>query len=199
MSSDGSALPFSQVEVVDELGEPLPAGTEGDIAFKGPSHMLAYLGRPDETRELFTPTGFSRSGDLGVMDDAGYVRVTGRTKDIVIRGGMNISVREIEDLLAEHPAIRACAVVGMPDARLGERACCYVVPADPAAVPTLDDVKSHLLERGIAVQKTPERVEVVMVLPTTATCKIQKHLLRQDIARKVEPATSLGSSTPATP
>jgi len=186
--SDGAALPFAQVQVVDELGTEVATGEEGDIAYKGPSHMLGYLGRPQETAELYTPTGFSRSGDLGRMDADGYVRVTGRTKDIVIRGGMNISVREIEDLLLGHAGVRSAAVVGMPDERLGERLCCYVMPSDPTAPPSLDDLKSYLQERGLAVQKAPERLELVAALPMTATGKIQKHLLRQDVARKVEKA-----------
>jgi non-ribosomal peptide synthetase component E (peptide arylation enzyme) len=118
--------------MVDEAGETVPADTEGDIAYRGPTHMLGYLGKPDETKALYTPEGFSRSGDLGAMDADGYVRVTGRTKDIVIRGGMNISVREVEDLLAAHSGIRFAAVIGMLDERLGERVCCYVVPADVA-------------------------------------------------------------------
>ncbi|WP_433503088.1 AMP-binding protein [Pseudonocardia halophobica] len=185
LTSDGAALPHAAVQVVDEAGNEVPVGAEGDIAYKGPSHMLGYLGRPQETQELYTPAGFSRSGDLGRSDADGYIRVTGRTKDIVIRGGMNISVREVEDLLAEHHGIRAAAVVGMPDVRLGERVCCYVVAADPANPPTLESIKTFLHERGLAVQKTPERVELVTELPTTATGKIQKHLLRQDIAHKV--------------
>lgn len=186
LTSDGAALPFSEVQVVDELGAPVPAGEEGDIAYRGPSHMLGYLNRPEETAELFTPAGFSRSGDLGRMDADGYVRVTGRTKDIIIRGGMNISVREIEDLLADHPAIARAAAVGMPDRRLGERVCVYLVPADAKAPPSLHTIKDYLLERGVALQKVPERVEVVDALPMTATGKIQKHVLRQDIAQKVE-------------
>ena len=185
LTSDGAALPFASVKVVDEVGAEVPAGTEGDIAYRGPTHMLGYLGRPDDTAELFTPDGYSRSGDLGVMDADGYVRVTGRTKDIVIRGGMNISVREVEDLLAAHPGVRNAAVVGMPDERLGERVCCYLVAADPASPPTLDGIRAYLQDKGIAVQKTPEQLEVVTELPTTATGKIQKHILRQDIARKI--------------
>lgn len=188
LTSDGAALPFSEVQVVDELGAQLPAGEEGDIAYRGPSHMLGYLNRPEETAELFTPGGFSRSGDLGRMDADGYVRVTGRTKDIIIRGGMNISVREIEDLLADHPRIAHAAAVGMPDRRLGERVCVYVVPTDAADPPSLHTLKDYLLKKGVALQKVPERVEVVDALPTTATGKIQKHLLRRDIARKVEAA-----------
>ncbi|WP_433781481.1 AMP-binding protein [Actinomycetospora sp. CA-101289] len=188
LTSDGAALPFSEVQVVDELGEQVPVGEEGDIAYRGPSHMLGYLGRPAETAELFTPDGFSRSGDLGRMDADGYVRVTGRTKDIIIRGGLNISVREIEDLLAAHPGVARAAAVGMPDRRLGERVCVYLVPADPSGPPSLHTLKDYLLDKGVALQKVPERVEVVDALPTTATGKIQKHLLRQDIAQKVEQA-----------
>lgn len=185
LTSDGAAMPYAEVQVVDSHGAALPPGAEGDIAYRGPSHMLGYLGRPGETAELYTPSGFSRSGDLGVMDDDGYVRVTGRTKDIVIRGGMNISVREIEDLLADHSAISAAAVVGMPDEILGERVCCYVVPADPDDPPTLETLKAFLQERGVAVQKTPERLELVDQMPMTATGKIQKHLLRKDITQKI--------------
>jgi len=183
--SDGSALPYAAVQVVDELGTAVPTGDEGDIAYKGPSHMLGYLGRPQETAELYTAAGFSRSGDLGRMDADGFVRVTGRTKDIIIRGGMNISVREIEDLLVEHGDVRAAAVVGMPDERLGERICCYLVPADPANPPSLETLTSYLVGRGVAIQKAPERLELVSEMPTTATGKIQKHLLRQDITRKI--------------
>lgn len=192
LTSDGSALPHAAIQVVDDSGAEVPVGEEGDIAYKGPSHMLGYLGRAEETAELYTPAGFSRSGDLGRRDADGYVRVTGRTKDIVIRGGMNISVREIEDLLAEHRDIRGAAVVGMPDVRLGERVCCYAVPADPASPPSLETLKTYLQERGVAVQKTPERLELVTELPTTATGKIQKHLLRQDIARKIEQVRTAG-------
>jgi cyclohexanecarboxylate-CoA ligase len=195
LTSDGAALPYASVKIVDEQGSEVPSGTEGDIGYRGPSHMLGYLGRPDETAELFTPDGYSRSGDLGVMDANGFVRVTGRTKDIVIRGGMNISVREIEDLLAAHPAVRAAAVVGMPDKRLGERVCCYLVPTDRADAPSLDTLKAYLQDKGIAVQKTPERLELLDEMPTTATGKIQKHLLRQDIARKLAESLELASGT----
>jgi cyclohexanecarboxylate-CoA ligase len=193
--SDGSALPHAEVRIVDEAGNAMPVGEEGDIAYRGPSHMLGYLGRPAETAEIYTADGFSRSGDLGRMDADGFVRVTGRTKDIVIRGGLNISVRELEDLLAEFPGIRHSAVVGMPDPRLGERVCCYVVPTDPASPPSLESVKAHLLAHGVAIQKTPERLEIVSELPTTATGKIQKHLLRADIAQKVEAAATVSTTT----
>ncbi len=120
------------------------------------------------------------------MDTDGYVRVTGRLKDIVIRGGMNISVRQVEDLLTAHPAVSGVAVVGMPDDRLGERLCCYLVLAAGHESLTLEDMQTYLLDQGLAIQKMPERLEIVPRLPMTATGKIQKHLLRADIAEKLK-------------
>jgi acyl-CoA synthetase len=186
LTSDGAALPGVEVKIVDSDGNSAPPGTEGDIAYRGPSHMIEYLGNPEETAALFTPDGFSRSGDLGVMTDDGYVRVTGRLKDIVIRGGMNISVREIEDMLAEHPALQASACVGMPDERLGERVCCFVVTAAGQDTPTVEDLRQFLLGHGMAIQKTPERVVAVKSLPMTATGKVLKHVLRKDIEQRIE-------------
>jgi len=186
LSSDGAAMPGSEIKVVDIDGNALPAGTEGDIAYRGPAHMIEYLGDPAETAALLTADGFSRSGDLGVMTEDGYVRVTGRTKDIVIRGGMNISVREIEENLARHPALLASSVVGMPDERLGEKVCCYVVTAPGHATPTVDELREYLLGHGMAIQKTPERVVAVDTLPMTATGKVLKHELRNDIKQRLD-------------
>ncbi|KAA9164498.1 AMP-binding protein [Amycolatopsis acidicola] len=188
LTSDGRVLPGSSIKIVDPFGEEVPRGQEGDIAYRGPMHMLEYIGNPAETEALFTPEGYSRSGDLGVMDEDGYLRVTGRLKDIVIRGGMNISVRQVEDLLTGHPAVAAAAVVGMPDRRLGERICLYLVPRPGHEDVTLDEIKDYLLGQGLAIQKMPERLEVVPELPMTATGKIQKHRLRADIAEKVKAA-----------
>ncbi|HYX59000.1 MAG TPA: AMP-binding protein [Streptosporangiaceae bacterium] len=185
VTSDGRAAPGQEVRILDEHGDEVPRGTEGDIAFRGASNLLEYIGQPAATAEMFTADGFSKSGDLGVMDADGYVRVTGRLKDIVIRGGLNISVRQVEDLLIAHPAVSAVAAVGMPDAVLGERVCCYLVPAPGAAPLTVADMREYLLDAGLAIQKVPERVEVMTELPTTATGKIQKNLLRADIAAKL--------------
>ncbi|HJQ47075.1 MAG TPA: AMP-binding protein [Amycolatopsis sp.] len=182
-SSDGSAIAGAEVKVVDELGNEVRRGTEGDIAYRGPSHMLEYYHDPEQTEALFTPDGFSRSGDLGVVDEDGYVRVTGRLKDIIIRGGLNISARELEDLLSEHPGVAGVAVVAMPDERLGERVCAYVVPAEGTAL-ALEDLTGYLRERNVATPKLPERLELVDQLPMTATGKVRKHVLRDDIARK---------------
>jgi cyclohexanecarboxylate-CoA ligase len=173
------------VKIVGEDGLEVPRGEEGDIAYRGPSHMIEYFNDDEQTAALFTPEGFSRSGDLGRMDQDGYVRVTGRLKDIIIRGGMNISVREIEDHLVRHPAIADVAVVGMPDERLGEKACAYVVLADPSAALTLNDITDYLRAQKLATQKLPERLEIVSALPMTATGKVQKHILRADIMEKL--------------
>ena len=186
LTSDGSAVPGAEVRIVDVDGNEVPRGAEGDIAYRGPSHMIEYLANPQETAALFTNEGFSKSGDLGVMTGGGYVRVTGRTKDIVIRGGMNISVREIEEMLAHHPALQAFSVVGMPDERLGERVCCFLVTAPGHDTPTVEDLREFLLARGMPIQKTPERVVAVDALPMTATGKVLKHELRKDIERRLE-------------
>jgi cyclohexanecarboxylate-CoA ligase len=185
VTSDGRAAPGQEVRIVDPDGDEVPRGTEGDIAFRGAMNLLEYIGQPGATAEMFTADGFSRSGDLGVMDADGYVRVTGRIKDIVIRGGLNISVRQVEDLLSGHPAVNAVAAVGMPDEVLGERVCCYLVPAPGAEPLAVEQIRDYLLAAGLAIQKVPERVEVVPALPMTATGKVQKNLLRDDIARKL--------------
>ncbi|QTJ67310.1 AMP-binding protein [Rhodococcus sp. ZPP] len=196
ITSDGAAMPGAVVKIIGLDGLEVERGTEGDIAYRGPSHMIEYLNRPEDTVELFTQEGFSRSGDLGVMDADGFVRVTGRTKDIVIRGGMNISVREVEDKLSGHPDLLAIAVVGMPDERLGEKVCCYVVPKDGHEPPTVDALRTYLTDRGVAIQKTPERVIAASSLPMTATGKIQKHLLRKKVADELNQSTVTGGVAP---
>jgi cyclohexanecarboxylate-CoA ligase len=185
VTSDGRALPAQEVRILDLDGRQVPPGQEGDISYRGAMSMIEYINQPEETAAMFTADGFSRSGDLGVMDADGYVRVTGRLKDIVIRGGLNISVRQVEDLLIEHPAVAAVAVVGMPDKKMGERVCCYLVPAGHAAPLGIEEMRDYLLGKGLAIQKVPERVEVVDALPMTATGKVQKHVLRADIAAKL--------------
>ncbi len=185
VTSDGRALPDAEVVVVGLDGAVLPAGEEGDVAYHGPSHMLEYYRDPEQTAALYTPDGFSRSGDLGIGDDAGFVRVSGRVKDIIIRGGLNISSREVEDLLIGHEAIQAVAVVAMPDRRLGERSCAFVVLAGDADL-TLPDVSAYLHEHRVAIQKHPERIEVVDALPMTAVGKVRKNVLRERIAEILE-------------
>lgn len=119
--------------------------------------------------------GWFRTGDLATVDEHGSVRIVGRRKDIIVRGGENLSAKEIEDLLFEHPQVDDVAIVGYPDAVLGERACAFVVARDEL---TLDDLVAFLRDRRVANQKLPERLEIVAALPKTASGKVQKFRLR---------------------
>jgi acyl-CoA synthetase (AMP-forming)/AMP-acid ligase II len=181
LATDGAPLPGVQVAIVDKAGAPVQPGDEGEIVTRGPQLFVGYLGDPDLTRRTFRGEWY-RFGDLGRIDHAGMLHVTGRIKDIVIRGGENISVREIEEVLADHPDVHDVAVVGYPDPRLGERCCAVVVPA-PGRVVDLDVLNAFLLERGIAKFKLPERLETIDELPTTATGKIRKAELRNHVAK----------------
>jgi acyl-coenzyme A synthetase/AMP-(fatty) acid ligase len=196
LSSDGRPPAGVQIAILGEQDQHLPPNEVGDIAYKGPGHMLGYFRNPDQTRAMFSPDRFSRSGDLGYLDEDGFVRVSGRAKDIIIRGGMNISAREIEEHLLAHPAIADVAVVAMPDERLGERVCAFIVPA-PGRSPTLAEVCAYLRDdRGIAMQKLPERLETIEALPTTLTGKVQKFVLRERIAQQLQ-SEATGAATRA--
>jgi len=151
---------------------------EGEIHARSPEMFLGY--RNAALNDCFDADGWFRTGDLGAVDDNGNLRVTGRLKDIIIRGGENISAKEIEDLLAGHPAVAEVAVVGVPDPVLGERACAVVVPRDGATF-TFDEMVSYLSSREIATQKLPERLEIRPSLPRTESGKVQKALLREEL------------------
>ena len=139
---------------------------------------------PDATAEAFVADsadaaggGWFRTGDLGALDAAGYLRITGRLKDIVIRKGEKFSVRELEDLIARHPAVADAVVLALPDSRTGERACAVVV-LRPAAVLTLAALTDFLRGAGLAVQKLPEQLEIVAELPRTESGKVQRVALK---------------------
>lgn len=185
VTSDGHVLDGGSLVVVGKDGLELPRGEEGDLAYRGPSHMLGYYDDPEETALLYTPERYSRSGDLGTMEDDGFIRVSGRLKDIIIRGGLNISSREVEDLLTGHPAVRSIAVVAMPDPRVGEKSCAFIVTEDGADV-TLEEIAEYLAEKKVAVQKIPERLELVDALPMTAVGKVRKNVLREQIAERLK-------------
>jgi acyl-CoA synthetase (AMP-forming)/AMP-acid ligase II/DNA-binding GntR family transcriptional regulator len=191
LATDGTALEGVQIAIVDEDGAEVAAGVEGEITNRGPNTFLGYLGDPALTQRAFRGSWY-RFGDLATMERDGRIRVTGRVKDIVIRGGENISAGEIEELLADHPSIAAVAVVGYPDARLGERCCAVVVPAVAAAAPTLDDLCSFLRQQGVAKFKLPERLHLLDALPLTATGKVKKAELRALIAPPVPVARRRG-------
>jgi non-ribosomal peptide synthetase component E (peptide arylation enzyme) len=180
-SSDGVATIGNEIVILDDDGQPVPTGQEGEICCRGAQIMLGYLGEPGLTAETIDPNGFCHSGDLGRMDSDGYLRVTGRKKDIIIRGGTNITPLEIEELLLEHPKVAGVAVVGYPDRRLGEKVCAVVVAAG-GEKPTLAELVQFLEAKRIARQKLPERLELVDELPLTATGKVEKFRLREMIA-----------------
>jgi acyl-CoA synthetase (AMP-forming)/AMP-acid ligase II len=184
VGTDGRPNPGIDVRLTDDAGRPVAQGAPGEITYRGPNVFLGYLADPERTAAAFDADGFFHSGDLGVLDPDGYLRVVGRKKDIIIRGGENISPAEIENLLYAHPGVREVAVVGMPDSRLGERVCAFVVPRDDGA-PTLHELCDFLVARRVAKFKLPERVEIVGELPKTPTGKVRKHLLRDAIAEQV--------------
>jgi len=177
--TDGCALPGMAVKVVGTDGGSLPPGEEGLLKVRGCSNFVGYLKRP----QLYNhdAEGWFDTGDLARADADGYIRITGRAKDIIIRGGENIPVVEIEGLLFRHPAVQSVAIVGMPDARLGERACAFVMPK-PGQHFSFDDMTRFLTEQKVTRQYIPEHLEVVEALPLTPSGKVQKFKLR-DMAR----------------
>jgi cyclohexanecarboxylate-CoA ligase len=180
--SDGRAVPGWEVRVVSPEGEPLPAGEVGEIECRGAGMFYGYFERPDLTAAALHD-GWLRTGDLGRMDAQGYVRCLDRIKDLIIRGGLNVSPNEIENLMREHPAVRDVAVVGIPDERLGERICAAVIPDGQA--PSVPEMADFLKAKGLSIQKLPERIVSLSELPLTASGKVQKFVLRNQIVEEV--------------
>lgn len=176
-TTDGRRIGATELRIVDESGLPLEPGAEGELELRGAELFLGYL--DDGLNEAaFTSDGWFRTGDLGVEDEDGFVAITGRKKDIILRGGENISAKEIEDLIFTHPDVAEVAVVGQPDPVLVERIRAVVVPK-PGAHLELSDLTSLLRRHGIATQKLPESLVIVQDMPRTASGKIQKYVLRQ--------------------
>tara|TARA_R110002051_G_scaffold79856_1_gene143668 strand:- start:559 stop:2079 length:1521 start_codon:yes stop_codon:yes gene_type:complete len=174
LNTEGRLMPGSEILIVDEDDKVLETG-DGEILTRGPELFLGYFDtRLNQT--AFLPGGWYRTGDVGHMDADGCLRITDRKKDIIIRGGENISSREVEDAMRRMPGIADAAAVAVPDERLGERVKVFVEVADE--VPSLADVQAHFAALGIAKQKTPEFVEGISVLPRNATGKVLKAALR---------------------
>jgi acyl-coenzyme A synthetase/AMP-(fatty) acid ligase len=174
--TDGRAMLDVDLRLVDDDGNDAP---EGEVLSRGPDQFLGYMD-PAMDAEAFTDDGWFRTGDIGRLDAQGYLTITDRKKDIIIRGGENISAREVEDVLARHPKVQEAAVTPVSDARYGERVCAFVITRDVQAL-TLDEVLAHFAENGIAKQKTPERLELVTEFPRTLSGKVQKYVLRRGI------------------
>ena len=184
-SADGRALDGITLRVVDDDGHELPAGAEGNFEVLTPTLFLGYLNRPELTAEAITADGYYRTGDLARVDADGYLRITGRVKDVINRGGEKVPVVEVEQLLYTHPAVREVAIVAMPDARLGERACAFVV-LEPDAELDFAQMQRHLDAGRLAKPYWPERLEIVAELPHTPSGKIQKFVLRDRLGGALE-------------
>jgi 3-phosphoshikimate 1-carboxyvinyltransferase len=171
--TDGRALEGVELRVVDDDGGSLAVGEEGNFQVHTDCLFVGYLNRPELTAEAVTGDGWYRTGDLARIDSNGYVRITGRVKDVINRGGEKVPVAEIEQLLHAHPAVREVAIVAMPDERLGERACAFVV-----GELDFDTMLGYLDSHRVSKTYWPERLELVNSLPRTPSGKIQKFLLR---------------------
>ena len=178
--TDGPPGPGCEVRIVDpESGQDVPVGEPGEIWSRGPDMCVGYANPAHN--EAFTDDGWYRTGDIGILDADGRLAVTDRIKDIIIRGGENISAREVEEVLGTHPKVTEAAAVAIPDERYGERVCVFVIPADAAEPPDLDDIAAHFAAAGVAKQKTPERVEIVTDFPRTLAGKVKKYKLREGL------------------
>jgi non-ribosomal peptide synthetase component E (peptide arylation enzyme) len=178
----GRPAPRMALRLIDQHGGDVPPGTEGEIAAKGPSVHLGYYKNPAANTELFTADGWFRTGDLGVMEPSGNVRIVGRLKEMINRGGKKFFPREVEEILYTHPSVLHAAIVGVPDPRLGERNCLCVIPRPGQSV-TLPEMVRHLRD-GVAAYKLPEELEIFEEFPFTPTGKIQRHALTREVLRR---------------
>jgi acyl-CoA synthetase len=188
--ADGRALPGIEVCAVDDNGQALPPGKEGEQWSRGPHAFIGYLGEPELTASTLDADGWYHSGDLATVGADGTVRIVGRIKDMIIRGGQNISAREVENILLEHPACHIVSVIGIPHPRMGE-VCCAVVVCHPGQQLDFDDMKQFLIGRGVARFKLPEYLVLRGELPTTPSGKIQKYKLRQELKDIKEAAANV--------
>ncbi|EKN67581.1 AMP-dependent synthetase and ligase [Neobacillus bataviensis LMG 21833] len=183
-NTDGVPFPKMEVKVVDANGGQLPPNSEGDLLVRGPALFVGYLKRLELTKSDFDGDWFI-TGDRAVMAEDGYIRITGRNKDIIIRGGENIPVAYIENILYEHPDLSIVQIVAMADARLQEKACAFISMKPGKEPLTMELLKTFLAEKGVAKQYWPEHVEVIEDFPRTPSGKIQKFRLRSMINEKL--------------
>jgi len=176
--------PYDTLKIIDPEGNEVPQGTDGELVSKGPGVFTGYFMSHEENKNVFTKDGFFRTGDKARKDEFGNIWITGRIKDIIIRGGENVSAKDIEDLLSTHPDIADSAVVGMPDKILGERICAYVVVRGGQAL-TFEGTIAFLKGKGASVLQLPERIEFVPLLPLTNIGKVDKKALREDIKKRL--------------
>jgi cyclohexanecarboxylate-CoA ligase len=177
---------YSEIKIIDEEGNRLDVNQTGEFCQKAPWIISGYYKRPDLNREKWDEEGFFHSGDACYLDESGFLHFVTRLKDIIIRGGVNISAEELEFILYKHPKILNVAVVGMPDPRLGEKCCAWVELKPGGKSLTVEEVRAFMEKEKVAKNKWPERIEVIDQLPRTPTGKVRKNFLRNAIAKKLE-------------
>jgi acyl-CoA synthetase (AMP-forming)/AMP-acid ligase II len=178
-TTEGRPVDGIELSFRDELGNEVE---EGEIWVRGPLVFQGYTD-PEATKEAFDGRGFFRTGDIGRLRPDGYLRLTGRAKDLIIRKGENISPQEVEEVLQRHPGVAAVAVIGLPDEERGERVCAVIEVSTGIAPPTLTDLQDHCLLAGLSRRKCPEQLEIVDALPRTPTMKVLKRELRESLGR----------------
>jgi non-ribosomal peptide synthetase component E (peptide arylation enzyme) len=179
----GRVFEFNELRLVDAAMNDVAPGAVGEIAWRTPTKSFGYLNEPERTEAAFSEDGWYRSGDLGTLDDENYLSIVGRVKDLVIRGGQNISPRELEDLIIGLPEVADVAVIGMPDEVFGERVCACLVLRPGAELASLE-LATKLRERNVATFKLPERIEIFDDLPKSAGGKVSKVELRAMVAKR---------------
>lgn len=175
----GRAMPWVEIKVIDEAGHVVPVGEKGEICTRGYSVMRGYWNDPEKTAETIDAAGWLHSGDIATMDACGYVRIVGRIKDMIIRGGENVYPREVEEFLYQHPAISEVQVFGIPDKKMGEEVCAWVQLNEGATL-TADDIKAFCKDQ-ITHFKIPRHIRFVSEYPMTVTGKIQKFVMRDEM------------------
>lgn len=181
----GTAIPGTEIRIVDEHRNPLPPGVIGEEASRGPAVFVGYLNNQAVTEQALDNDGWFYSGDLAVMDELGQLKITDRKKDLIIRGGENLNINDIANALAGCPGMDDCAIVGMPDDRLGERICAYLEPSVPGTVITKEAVIAFLASKQVSKRFWPERIEMADHIPRTESGKVARYLLVADIKKKL--------------
>jgi non-ribosomal peptide synthetase component E (peptide arylation enzyme) len=188
--------PCDTYKVVDTLGNTLPPNTPGELLVKGPGVFAGYYRNPEENAKAFDEDGFFKTGDVATISDKGYITITGRLKEMINRGGESISATVIEGLVDRHADVASVAVIAMPDPVMGERVCAYIQARTGAQV-DFDAIICFLREQNVSVLQLPERIEFIETMPYTAAQKLDKNVLRADIAKKLEAERAAGGAAPA--
>ena len=182
-NSVGHPLPHQELMIVDSDGKEVTAGEPGEVITRGPLNFVGYFNNPELNKKHIDDEGWFHTGDMGTVDSNGNLRIVGRMSDMILRGGENIYPKESEEILCKHPKVKDVAIVGMPDIRLGEKACAYIIPKAGETI-TFEEMVSFLKNK-VALHKIPERLETMERFPMTDAGKVIKTMLREDVTAKL--------------